>query len=370
MDSATTVLIAAASGRALAASARRAGYAPLVADFFGDQDTIAAADAHVRIEPGRGLNADALLTAFEALSAARDPCGAVYGTGFEDRPDLLARIAQRWHLVGNGAQTVARIKDPLAFAGICRGAGIAHPETSLARPADISGWLAKRIGGAGGTHIRPALDHTDGTDFYFQRRVAGVPVSALVMANGRHAIVLGFSMQWPSPSPRQPFRYGGAARPAMLARETQAAMAAAVERLVAAIPLVGLNSADFVVDGDDFHLLEINPRPGATFDIFEPRRGSLFALHIAACRGMLPAVPPIYDDAAAGATVYADCDIAAMPTLDWPDWTADRPIPGSSVKAEAPLCTVIAAAASVAQAKLLVERRTATILATLRARVS
>jgi predicted ATP-grasp superfamily ATP-dependent carboligase len=147
-------------------------------------------------------------------------------------------------------------------------------------------------------------------------------------------------------------------------------MAAAVERLVAAIPLVGLNSADFVVDGDDFHLLEINPRPGATFDIFEPRGGSLFALHIAACRGMLPAAPPIYDDAAAGAIVYADCDIAAMPALDWPDWTADRPIPGSSVKAEAPLCTVIAAAASVAQAKLLVERRTATILATLRARVS
>ena len=34
-----TVLIAALSGRGLAASARRAGYAPLVADVFGDTDT-------------------------------------------------------------------------------------------------------------------------------------------------------------------------------------------------------------------------------------------------------------------------------------------------------------------------------------------
>jgi predicted ATP-grasp superfamily ATP-dependent carboligase len=147
-------------------------------------------------------------------------------------------------------------------------------------------------------------------------------------------------------------------------------MAAAVGRLVAAIPLVGLNSADFVVDGDDFHLLEINPRPGATFDIFEPRGGSLFALHVAACRGMLPAEPPIYHDAAAGAVVYADCDFAAMPALDWPDWAADRPVTGSSVKAQAPLCTVIASASSVAQAKMVVERRAATILATLRARPS
>ncbi|MGA6998581.1 MAG: tetrahydromethanopterin C1 transfer protein, partial [Pseudolabrys sp.] len=34
------VLIAAASGRALAAGARRAGYVPLVVDGFGDQDTL------------------------------------------------------------------------------------------------------------------------------------------------------------------------------------------------------------------------------------------------------------------------------------------------------------------------------------------
>ncbi len=40
-DDAPAVLIAATSGRALAASARRAGYRPLVADFFGDHDTIA-----------------------------------------------------------------------------------------------------------------------------------------------------------------------------------------------------------------------------------------------------------------------------------------------------------------------------------------
>src|SRR5439155_1009047 len=96
----SAVLIAAAAGRALAASARRGGYAPLVADFFGDRDTVAAARAHVRLDDGlrRGMTADALLAALAMLAAKERPQGVVCGTGFEDRPALLARIAERWPL--------------------------------------------------------------------------------------------------------------------------------------------------------------------------------------------------------------------------------------------------------------------------------
>jgi predicted ATP-grasp superfamily ATP-dependent carboligase len=352
MDSNRTVLIAAASGRALAASARRAGYAPLVVDFFGDQDTIAVADAHVRMKSGngRGMNDHELLVAFETLAAARFPCGAVYGTGFEDRPDLLAKIAQRWRLVGNSPDTVARIKDPVGFAELCRRCGISHPQISLVRPADMTGWLAKRAGGAGGTHVRFELDEqpTAGR-FYFQRHVEGTPVSALLLADGRRGMPLGFSAQWVSPAPQRPFRYGGAARPAPLMHATADAMTAAIERIISVIPLVGLNSVDFLVDGDQFHLLEINPRPGATFDIFEPPGRSLFALHVAACHGTLPAEPP---------------------ARDWPDWAADRPAAGSAVNAEAPLCSVFASAAAVSEARRLAHHRAATILANVHARRS
>ena len=368
MDS-NEVLIAAASGRALAASARRAGYAPLVADLFGDQDTLAAAAAHVRIEPveGYSIGADELLAAFETLAEARDPCGAVCGTGFEDRPHLLERIAQRWGLVGNNAETVKRIKDPVAFAQLCRDCGIPHPEVSLAPPADLAGWLAKRAGGSGGMHIRLAADDR-GPRFYFQRRVAGMPVSALLLADGRRAVVLGFSRQWSSPTPARPFRYGGAAQPAGLGDDIERAMMAAIDRLAASAALIGLNSADFLVDGDTFHLLEINPRPGATVDIFEPPSGSLFAMHVAACRGTLPAVPPVYDEARAGAIVYAQQGIAAMPDLPWPEWSADRPVAGSAVPAGGPLCSVFASAPTADAARTLVERRAAEIVAALNAR--
>ncbi len=60
---APAVLIAALSGRALAACARRGGYRPLVADLFGDLDTRELAEACERV-PGslaRGFAHDALL---------------------------------------------------------------------------------------------------------------------------------------------------------------------------------------------------------------------------------------------------------------------------------------------------------------------
>jgi predicted ATP-grasp superfamily ATP-dependent carboligase len=366
-----SVLIAAASGRALAASARRAGYAPLVADFFGDLDTLAVARAYVRLPDGlaRGMD-ETLLDALETLAAGEQPCGLVWGTGFEDRPHLLAQLARRWPLLGNTAESVAIVKDPIAFARLCEDCGISHPETSRSRPADVAGWLRKRIGGAGGSHIRSAAGHDDlNRDVYFQRCVDGVPVSVSFLADGHRALILGCSAQWSSPTLRQPFRYGGAARPADVSRDVERALARAVQDIAATVPLVGLNSADFLVHGNAFHLLEINPRPGATLDIFEPADGSLFALHVAACARQLPDRAPALDGAAASAIVYADRDIRA-PALDWPAWTADRPQAGISVKAGEPFCTVHARGETAAEARRFVERRQAAILTLAEARAA
>ena len=360
------MLIAAASGRALAASARRGGYVPLVADFFGDQDTAALAHAHIRLDEGltRGMSTSGVLAALANLATQRKPAGIVCGTGFEDRPAVLAAIAEHWQLFGNGPAAVARTKDPLVFARLCRDCGVAHPDTILARPIDPAGWLMKRKGGAGGRHIQSAHDceAADG-GFYFQRRVDGMPVSALILADGRRAMVLGFSAQWSSPTPSQPFRYGGAVQPAVLPPNIEAGMIEAVRRLTAIVPLTGLNSVDFLVRETDFQLLEINPRPGATLDIFEPEDGSIFAMHIAACKGVLPQRQPAFERAKASAIVYSPRDIPAFAPLDWPAWTADRPRVGTSVNAGDPLCTVLASAASAAGARELAEQRSAQILA-------
>jgi predicted ATP-grasp superfamily ATP-dependent carboligase len=368
MSRTAAVLIVAASGRALAASARRGGYEPLVADFFGDQDTIAVAAAHVRLCDGleRGMRHDNVLPALESLAARREPTGIVCGTGFEDRPELIDSITRRWTLLGNPPEVVARAKNPLGLSELCCGNGIAHPHISFSPPSDPINWLRKRKGGAGGQHICAAVDdgHASGGTFYYQRRVDGTPTSALFLADQNRALVLGFSAQWSSPTPEQPFRYGGAVQPTSLAHAAAQAMTETVQKLARGLSLVGLNSADFLVDErDGVQLLEINPRPGATLDIFEPVGDSLFTMHIAACGGILPTKAPRFERARASAIVYAERDIAAFPTLDWPHWTADRPAVRSRIARGDPLCTVFACAAGAAEARALAERRVAMILA-------
>jgi uncharacterized protein len=357
------VLIAAISGRALAMSARRGGYLPLVADFFGDQDTVAAAQAHVPLASAfaQGFRKHDLASALARLARQHVPVGIVCGTGFEDRPQLLAWLEQRWRLFGNGADTVARVKDPEIFAALCRHCDLAHPRISLSAPAARDGWVAKRRGGSGGAHVTAAWTKEFGGDVYYQSVVPGRSVSALILANGRSAIALGFSEQWVCPTVRQPFRYGGAVRPANIAPVVVERLAESACRLATALALKGLNSVDFMVDGDNFSILEVNPRPGATLDIFESDAGALFALHMAACKGDLIGEAPRFDGASACAIVYAERDVVAPGQFKWPSWCADRPSAGIAIKPGEPVCTVHADAATAVEARTLVNRRLAQV---------
>jgi uncharacterized protein len=368
MDSKAVVIVA-ASGRALAASARRGGYLPLAIDWFGDSDTLALVAAHAGLADGlaRGMTADALDVAIAAVTKSYQPLGIVCGTGFEDRPELLEHLAHHGRIFGCGADTVRRIKDPAAFASLCLDCAVPHPEISFARPSDASGWLAKRKGGAGGSHVVAAATR-EATNFYYQRQVPGESVSALFLADGKRALVLGFSSQWASPAPHQPFRYGGAIRPALLPKNISDLLEDAVRKIARAIPMLGLCSADFLVDGDDFRLLEVNPRPGATLDIFEAPQKSLFALHMAACAGELAAQAPSLAGVDATAIAYGKHDMH-VPAFDWPEWTADRPRAGTMIRQGEPLCTILAAAAGHAETRALIEQRLETILARTHARI-
>jgi uncharacterized protein len=367
MSDEPAVLIAAISGRALAQSAQRGGYRPLVVDFFGDQDTLQVARDHVRLTGSfaSGIAENALSAALEALVDRHRPIGIVCGSGFEDRPQLLSGIAARWQLFGNGAEVVSKVKRPESFFAICATLAIPFPEFSPTKPSDPTGWLAKRIGGAGGSHIRPASQPASST-VYYQRKVCGTPVSLLFLADGARATVIGFSTQWVLATASKPYRYGGAVQPARLAPDIAASLTSAVDRLVAATSLIGLNSADFYVDGERFWLLDVNPRPGATLDIFEPPEGSLFALHMAACAGNLAAAPRYPAGAKAAAIVYAEDDLPSIPAVDWPDWTADRPQPGITVKAGEPICTVYACDDVAAGARALADERRRVILSWMR----
>jgi len=354
------ILIAAISGRALAAAARRAGAAPLVLDLFRDRDTrrLAARSRRVAGSLAEGFDAKDLLAAAAALAPPQAPL--VYGAGFEDRPDLLARLAQGRRLLGNAPTTVARVKDPWHFFPLLDRLGIAHPEVRRAAPASSRGWLAKRTGGAGGSHVGLA-DRTGSADrVYYQRHHRGIDVSALFVADGRRALVLGFSEQWRAGNG---YLYGGAVQPTRLDPVMIDQAQGTIARLVFTLSLIGLNSADFIVTRAGLLLLEINPRPGATLDIFDHAGDRpLFALHCAACKGDLPPAwtPPAR--ATAASVVYAKRKVAVPRGFVWPRWTADRAEAGTVIKRGEPICTVLAHGREPARARAKVLERGATIL--------
>jgi predicted ATP-grasp superfamily ATP-dependent carboligase len=271
-------------------------------------------------------------------------------------------------IFGNSADTVRRAKDPMLLARLCAMAGISHPQVALAAPEEPDRWLTKSRGGAGGAHVAPAASGRASPDGYFQRRVAGESVSALFVADGQTAGIVGLSSQWTSPTSESPFRYGGAAGPTELGAAQTEEISRSVAFIASELGLVGLNSVDFIVSSDTVWLIEVNPRLGATLDLFEPVGRALFEVHLAGCEGHAVAVPSCSEFRAAE-VVYAPGDIVVpRRRRNWPDWTADRPPPGTRVASGDPLCTVLASAATVESARNQVNSRARDVVALVRDR--
>lgn len=338
------VLICALSGRALAQSARRAGYAPIVLDAFADLDTSGAAAATLRVPVDRRwrFQGGALLAA--AARLAPPPIPLVYGSGFERATGLLAELAQGRPLWGNGPDAIRAVKDPASFAAAARQLDVPHPDIRFRPPADPRGWLCKRRGGAGGGHVHSARAREPrGYGWYWQRWAHGRPVSALVAGNGTAARVLGCSEQWAAPLPGRRFRFAGILSPAILSPVAAASLAAAAEALVRHHALVGLASVDALVAGDSVTVLEVNPRPGASLDAYSQALGiDLFGLHRAACEGRLPLAPSAEAGAAGSLIVYARRAVTVAADFAWPAWSADRSPPGTRITAGGPIATVLA----------------------------
>ena len=356
MSPASRLLIVAVSGRALAQSAGRAGYRPVVLDLFADRDTTAASSTSRRIGLPGTLRIDParLLGAARTLAPGAD---LVYGSGFEGRPGLIQRLSRGRTLYGNTPAALADVRDPARFFPLLQRLGVPHPAVRLTPPARSAGWLVKRPGTAGGTGVLPAGAATAARGDYYQRLEAGDSLSATFLADGRRARVLGFNRQWTAPRPGRPYLYGGAVggltpRP-RLRREIEDAL----DALVAETGLVGLNGFDFILQAGTWLALELNPRPPATFELYDPDYpGGLFRWHLRACQGELPLRAAAPRAARAHAVVHAiaETDEASM---KFPRWCRDLPTRGTHFAPGDPVCTVHATASDVAGAMALLRRR-------------
>lgn len=370
-----SIALVARSARSLVECARQSGYAAIALDVFGDLDTRAAAIEHVAIgDGGLRIAPQRLLAALGGLRAQGDVMGWVAGSGFEAQLELLEAAAGVLPLIGNTPATVARVRTPGNFLALLARLDIAHPPSRLSAPADPRGWLSKDAHACGGWHVRrleaanrgPARP---GRGAYFQRELPGAPMSALFLADGEAARVVGVARQIVRPLGRRPFVFRGGVGPVAMAEAVAAQLAHIAGRLTTALALRGLNGIDFIVDADGtVQLLELNPRPTAAINLFQDAfEVGLLRAHVLACEGRLSPLRARCAPAVRGyETVFAraagQVSAALVRALLDSGWCADVPTAGTRHARAGPVCTVFAHGPSVVEVEArLVERRCAVL---------
>lgn len=340
-----SLLVVARSARPLAEMARAAGFEVHAIDLFGDEDTRRAARYTTALTPTRQFDfkAGELLGAIAAQQSLHGPMPIVCGSAFERAPAMLASIASHYRVLACDAEVYRRLWDlPALFARLRRTAGIATPATTWHAPAAPRGWLCKQVGGSGGYHVADASSRTRARrSHYFQQRVEGASCSALFIANGRECRYYGCAehLRWHGGAS---FRYEGARRLLQVSARLRASLEQIGALLTARLALRGCFGIDFLYRDDDRPiLLDINPRPTASLELW-PERQRMFSAHLAACTDQtLLYSSPQATTQRAHLVLYADAPWQVHEGLDWPAWTADRPCAGTFIPRGAPLCTVL-----------------------------
>ena len=349
------------SARMMAQSVCRGGWRPVVLDLFGDRDTREVAHrCHTIGSRGSGFDEASLLSTARSLVPAAGATGLIYGSGFDACPDLLAALAKRFVLFGNEPETVRLLKQPKRFFELLQRLDIPYPASCFGSVGQRHDWLVKSAFSEGGKGVRYSDQRRPlGTGEFVQRRLPGAVMSALFLADGGKARIIGFNTQWSTAhNLDRPFLFSGVVAAAELNRGQRRQVAEYVSRLVAATGLKGLNSLDFMRDGDQCQVLEINPRPSASMGLYdEAFPAGLMAEHLWACQGVLGDCTPRQTTIRAYRIIYAVADFIVPTVFTWPEWSHDRPFGGAKVAAGNPLCSVTAAGSTTKQAMQLLQLR-------------
>ncbi|MEW8330725.1 MAG: ATP-grasp domain-containing protein [Candidatus Thiodiazotropha sp.] len=363
-----TLLILANSGRALAESARRGGYRVTVLDGYCDQDTLAAADCWPVTQGFGNLEVEMFVEEMAALFPAK-PEGVIYGAGLEESTPLLRRLSADFKLFGNDPSVLELLRRPRRYFSLLDRLEIPYPQVSFIPPysAGAKRWLIKRAGSCGGqgvAYFDAAHSAADAT-CYYQRHMPGQAMSILFIADGGRHRTIGYNRLGMGASSRPaPFLYSGATGQASLSPAHRAKIELIVSRLVSELKLRGINSLDFVVADDGPFVIDLNPRPAATLELYEHMTGEGWIKHhIAACLGELPSLPLVGSAVIHGQQIVYSPRSFEMPREPaWQPWVKDRPLAGSRVVEGQPLCSLYAEGSSVEEVEIVLRQRQDEIL--------
>jgi uncharacterized protein len=331
------ILVIASSGRMLAQAAKKAGLKPLVIDLFADLDTRDYATAFYQIP---SLTGQHLAPAVDYFINRYSVSHVIYGSGFENYPESLYYLNSRLIILGNPPDTFVKLHNKPEFFSLLDALNIAYPDVVFNAPQKAGNWLVKPMQGQSGAGIKRFInDNNANSAVYWQKYQAGTQHSVLFLANGQALQVLGFNTQWTiCLNESEEFIFSGITNSSKLSIEHKALVTDWLNKIVPFLRLKGLNSLDFIQSGERSYLLEINPRPSASMQLYN---ADLLIRHIKASQGELSDYYFVQDSTSAYHIVYADQDVLIPEAFQWPYWCMDLPRPGSLIHKGQPVCSII-----------------------------
>lgn len=350
MRSGCDLLLIAQSARMLAQSAARGGFRANVLDLYSDFDTQMAGSA-VKVLPA-DWNEHRLLKLADEIAPTQ---ALIYGSGMDNRPDLLDKLAKGRMLFGNESACLRQVNSPQTFFKRLDELKIPYPNTRFTPPLDDRGWLVKPLHGEGGKNV--GFKRGKKSDYY-QRPIQGEACSILFLANATDIQTIGFNtLQTSDHDKAQPYLFAGAINRAPF-NQAQCAIASEYAfKLTDSFGLRGLNSMDFIWDGESIFVLEVNPRPSATLSLYdEDYPEGLVSKHIKACQGVLSGAP-IEGPVRIFKIIYAQKDMEIKPDFVWAEGCADKANPGTRINAGEPVCSLYAEGESRDEAFFCLDKR-------------
>lgn len=405
------VILAGASVRSLAQSALRDGLKPICVDMFNDADL-----QHTLQQCGLPHNL-LCVTGFQdvvrQLADVPADIPVIPIGGLENEFQLIGELRQQRPVWLSAQKTIQAVRDPQTLFSVLQDHGCAVPKYCLQPPASGSGrWLKKQLRSAGGTGIilHDTGQHPDNSDnqsnVYWQEYIAGIPLSATFVNKIEHGGAsqdgrlqwLGCALQLSGCEElyAASFQFCGNAGPVAISVELQVQILNTARAIVRHWPLQGVFGLDFMISDGAALLLEVNPRPTASHELYEiaaEHQPGHVALHAAAWQpaafqihdaakglGHLnPQPPPARSSAHVRCVLYADSEMrlttdeqqrlmsfclnpaqafvaaasvqsrqpktvqphTVRPAHSMPDvWLADIPAAGAAIAAGTPFCSI------------------------------
>ncbi len=295
----TNLLVIGASTRALAASADRLGLTVNAIDLFGDRDLRDVCSRVVQV------SADVYPDGVPSIAAGFPAGPVVYVGGLENHIGVIEKLSRARLLLGNHPRAVRLVRDPrfvreVAYKNGCVYPAILFTSSQVPRDGTFLRKTTASIGGLGvvswnGFREKPARGRE-----YWQRFVSGVPMSASFLVTQKGVELLGVCRQliglnW---CHAKQFQFCGAIQlpTSVFQQHVLKQLHAFAIDLSQRAKLTGLIGIDFIlprtpkqVRGHSPVILEVNPRPTATMELFERRTGrSQAGTHLTSVGFQLP----------------------------------------------------------------------------------